>query len=69
MDDEERQHFLPLGYFWVGLRSDEMDVDAVDPRLEVAPHIVQSLLSARLPIVLLQPVLPDLLVWPHNIHF
>ena len=60
MDEEERQHILPLGHFWVGLRSDEVDVDAVDPRLEVASHIVQSLLSARLPIVLLQPVLANL---------
>ena len=68
MDEEERQHFLPLGHLWIGLRSDEVDVDAVDPRLEVASHIVQSLLSALLPIVLLQPVFADLHVqtWAMN---
>ena len=67
VNDEERQHFLPLGHFWVGLCSDEVEVDAVDSRLEVASHLVQILLSARLPIVLLQPVLANL-EHGHKIH-
>ena len=60
VDDEERQHFLPLCRFGVGPRSDEVDVEAVDARLKVASHVVQRLLSARPPIVLFQPVLTDL---------